>query len=123
MRQAATALIEKDGLFLSVSRKTDPNLLGFPGGLVDSGETIEEAMIRELYEETGLKALEFEFFYKDYDGYDFETTCFIVTKYEGEAYSKEAGVVSWVEKDKLETGPFAWYNKKVFEKYFNVLMI
>ena len=27
---------------------------GFPAGLVDDGETIEEATIRELYEETGL---------------------------------------------------------------------
>lgn len=42
-----------------------------------------------------------------------------MTKFEGEAYSKEAGVVEWVEKEKLLDPPFGWYNKKVFEKYLN----
>lgn len=118
MREAAVALIEKDGLFLSVSRKNDATKRGFPGGQVDSGETVEEAMKRELWEETGLKALEYEKFFVDYDGFDFQTTCFLVSKFEGEAYSKEAGVVEWVEKEKLFDLPFGWYNKKVFEKYF-----
>lgn len=118
MRQAAVALIEKDGLFLSVSRKNDPNLRGYAGGQVDPGETIEQAMVRELYEETGLKALEYTEFFKDNDGYDFETTCFLVTKFEGEAYSKEKGVVEWVSRALLEEHPFGWFNKKVFVKYF-----
>lgn len=119
MRQAAVALIEKDGLFLSVSRKNDATKRGFAGGQVDPGETSAEAMVRELFEETGLIAKEYEFFFKDYDGYDFETSCFLVTKFEGEAYSKEAGVVEWVEKEKLLDMPFGWFNKKVFEKYLN----
>lgn len=32
----------------------------FPAGLVDEGETIEEAAIRELYEETGLNAVKYK---------------------------------------------------------------
>lgn len=119
MRQAAVALIERNGLFLSVSRKNDATKRGFPGGSREENESLEEAMVRELFEETGLKALEWTEFFKDYDGYDFETTCFLVTKFDGNAYSKEKGVVEWVAKKLLEEGPFAWYNKKVFEKYFN----
>ena len=118
MRQAAVALIEKHGLFLSVSRKDDPNIRGFAGGSCNENEDPSDAMVRELYEETGLIAREYEFFFKDYDGHDFETTCFLVTKYEGNAFQKEDGVVEWVEREKLETGPFGWYNKKVFEKFF-----
>lgn len=114
MKQAAVALIERNGLFLSVSRKYDTSMLGLPGGAVEN-ESIEEAMVRELFEETGLKAIAYQEFYKDNDGYDFETTCFLVTQCDGEAYSKEAGVVEWVEKEKLCVGPFAWFNKKVFE--------
>lgn len=33
--------------------------LGFPAGLIDSGETVEEAACRELFEETGLKVTRF----------------------------------------------------------------
>ena len=32
------------------------NLWKFPGGLVDQGETIEKAAIREVWEETGIRA-------------------------------------------------------------------
>jgi 8-oxo-dGTP pyrophosphatase MutT (NUDIX family) len=66
MRHAAVALIEKDGLFLSVSRKDDPNVRGFAGGSLMPLETPGNAMVRELYEETGLIAKEYEFFFKDY---------------------------------------------------------
>lgn len=118
MKQAAVALIEKDGLFLSVSRKNDPNIRGFAGGSVNDGETIEEAMVRELFEETGLRATSYEEFFKDNDGI-FETTCFLVQEYEGEAYSKETGIVEWVKKEQLCVGPFAWYNTQVFAKYLH----
>ena len=116
MKQAVVALIEKDGLFLSVSRKDNLLMLGLPGGSVEN-ETLEEAMVREVYEETGVKVLTYSLFFKDNDGFDFETTCFLVSYYEGEAYSKEEGLVEWVEKEKLFGEPFGWYNKKVFEYY------
>jgi len=32
------------------------HLWKFPGGLVDEGETIEEACVREIWEETGIKS-------------------------------------------------------------------
>ena len=36
----------------------------FPAGLIDEGETVEEASKRELFEETGLKCLSFEYLIK-----------------------------------------------------------
>ena len=46
-----------DGKILLVKRKTEPEIgkLSIPGGHVDIGESLESAVERELYEETGLR--------------------------------------------------------------------
>lgn len=55
---AAVAAILEDpsGKLLFLERARDPGkgLLGLPGGFADPGETLEEAVARELHEETGL---------------------------------------------------------------------
>lgn len=38
-----------------LQKRGDKNLWGFPGGAVELGESLEEAVIREIFEETGLK--------------------------------------------------------------------
>lgn len=119
MRQAAVALIEKNGLFLSVSRKNDASLKGLPGGKCDNFEKLNETMVRELFEETGVLALEYSEFFKQEKDDDFETTAFIITKYINEPFSKELGVVEWVSRSALEVGPFGEFNKNLFRKYFN----
>jgi 8-oxo-dGTP diphosphatase len=50
------AVIERDGKFLVARRLKDTHLAGlweFPGGKVDRGETLEEALRREITEELG----------------------------------------------------------------------
>ena len=46
--------LEKRGITL-IKRKNPPYGWALPGGFVDYGETVENAAIREAYEETGLK--------------------------------------------------------------------
>ncbi|WP_422370766.1 NUDIX hydrolase [Hoeflea sp.] len=55
---AVSVALERDGRFLLVLRANAPaqDLYAFPGGRVDPGETLEQAALRELEEETGLKA-------------------------------------------------------------------
>lgn len=55
---AVSAVMRKEGRFLLVLRGRAPakGLLAFPGGRVKEGETMEEAVRRELLEETGLEA-------------------------------------------------------------------
>lgn len=55
---AVSAAIVKEGRFLLVKRARAPaaGLFAFPGGRVEPGETPEEAVRRELTEETGVEA-------------------------------------------------------------------
>ncbi|HWL06088.1 MAG TPA: NUDIX hydrolase [Xanthobacteraceae bacterium] len=53
---AASAMVLREGRLLLVRRARPPahGLFTFPGGVVEIGETVEEALIREVAEETGL---------------------------------------------------------------------
>jgi len=110
---AATALIYKnvilDGKVLGVSRKTDPNDFGLPGGKVDEGETLYDAMVREVKEETGLTVLKAKplFFREDTD---FVAVVYLVEQYYGEISTDEAGAVKWIDFEKLKQGSFGDYN-------------
>lgn len=57
IKLSADIIIEyPDGEIVLVKRKNEPfkNMWAIPGGMVDEGETAEEAAIREAKEETGL---------------------------------------------------------------------
>lgn len=45
---------KKPGQLLAVCRPSNRDLICFPGGKLEAGETSLEGMVREVYEETGL---------------------------------------------------------------------
>ncbi|MBK8032803.1 MAG: NUDIX domain-containing protein [Chloroflexi bacterium] len=56
IRTGCAALIwNNDKTEILLTRRTDNGLWCLPGGGVDPGETVEEACIREVWEETGLQ--------------------------------------------------------------------
>lgn len=59
------AVIEREGKYLLIDRVKPP--LGFAGvaGHVDNGESPEEALIREVMEESGLKIQSFELLFEE----------------------------------------------------------
>jgi len=73
---AVIAVVLRGEEILLVCRKTPPDagMWGFPGGKMEFGETIEQAAVRELLEETGVIAeaegvlTVLDSFHKDADG-------------------------------------------------------
>lgn len=55
MQVRVTGILVEDGQILLVKQKvTSERAWSLPGGRVEQGETLEEAMVREIEEETGL---------------------------------------------------------------------
>ena len=56
-RRAVIALLERDGKVLVIRRSEQvvaPGRICFPGGSVEAGETLEQALVREMKEELSL---------------------------------------------------------------------
>jgi ADP-ribose pyrophosphatase YjhB (NUDIX family) len=51
-------ILEQEGKVLLIERKNPPHGWALPGGFVDFGETVSEAVHRETAEETGLRLTE-----------------------------------------------------------------
>lgn len=110
---AACALIDTDGRILLAQRPEGKNLAGlweFPGGKVESGETPEDALIRELQEELGiitkhacLAPLTFASY--AYEKFHLLMPLYICRRYEGIARSMEGQALKWVKPKDLRAYP------------------
>lgn len=108
---SCTVIMDPTGKFLGVSRKHNPGDFGFPGGHIEKGETPEQAAVRELEEETGLRCSNLEKLITLNDG---KTKVYVFTcTAEGEIDTDESGVVRWVEPNDLVNGSFGDQNRIV----------
>ena len=88
----------------------------FPGGKIESGETPEQAVIRELQEEVGidaeapvlLKTLEHRFPDRIITLY-----FFLVEEWQGEPYGKEGQPKRWVKQSELKAEDFPPANEAI----------
>lgn len=127
MRLTTLCYIEKDGAWLMLHRTKKENdqshdkWLGV-GGKFEDGESPEECILREVFEETGLKLTRYVFrgivtFVSD----RWETEymhLFTATEYEGEPGECSEGVLEWVPKEKV-TDLKLWEGDKLFLNRLN----
>jgi 8-oxo-dGTP diphosphatase len=110
---AACALIDPDGRVLVAQRPEGKSMAGlweFPGGKVEAGERPEEALIRELGEELGIRVKEaclapFSFASHAYDAFHLLMPLFVCRRWEGTVAAKEHRALKWLLPRDLGTLP------------------
>lgn len=82
-----------------LDEEVDPGIVCLPGGHVRKGESIEDALKREMLEELGIEVKEVEFvcknFYVASNGERQNAYCFRITNYHGNFVCKSAQEIFW----------------------------
>lgn len=110
---SAVALIDVDGRILLAQRPAGKSMAGlweFPGGKVETGETPEQALIRELQEELGINTwasclAPLTFASHAYDDFHLLMPLFACRKWEGTPQSREQQELKWVYAKDLRNYP------------------
>lgn len=107
---SAVALIDVDGRILIAQRPEGKAMAGlweFPGGKVETGETPEAALIRELHEELGIDTWQsclapLTFASHAYPDFHLLMPLFVCRKWEGTPISRENQQLKWVRVTELK---------------------
>ncbi len=110
---AACALVDADNRVLIAQRPPGKSMAGlweFPGGKIEAGETPEETLVRELYEELGIKTwpsclAPLTFASHAYDSFHLLMPLYICRRFEGMAHAREGQVLKWVRTGALRDYP------------------
>lgn len=108
MEKTIVCYLACDGKYLMLYRnkkKIDPNKDKWitVGGHTEENETKEEACIREVYEETGFRLLDFKHLGQVLFTGDFEQSMdiFVSHSFEGQMHECDEGELAWFTKDEI----------------------
>ena len=118
---AVGVVVREDGAIL-IARRPDHLHMGgrweFPGGKVESGETVQQALTRELREEVAIEVKELQPLTEIRHEYT-EKSVFLdtwwVTRFSGEAKGLEGQEVRWVPFAALDDYQFPEANLEIIE--------
>ena len=110
---SAVALIDIDGRVLLAQRPEGKSMAGlweFPGGKVESGETPEAALIRELREELGIDTsasclAPLAFASHSYDDFHLLMPLFACRRWKGNVIPLEGQTLKWVRAGDFKSYP------------------
>lgn len=114
--------LERDGAYLMLHRVKKENDLNHDkwigiGGKFEEGESPEECLIREAWEETGLTLTDYQyrgivtFVSDEWEGEYMHL--YTATGWTGELKECDEGVLEWISREKMKTLP-QWEGDKIF---------
>ncbi len=105
--RVSAALIRQNGRYLLTRRKPQTHLGGlweFPGGKCEAGESLEDCVCREVWEELGIKVnlpVYAMSHYHEYPEKTVDLTFFECTTFEGEPKARDCADFRWVSPDEF----------------------
>lgn len=110
---SAVALIDADGRVLLNQRPEGKHLAGmweYPGGKVESGESPERALIREIREELGVELCErcfapLSFVSHAYEEFQLLMLLYVAHRWEGIPQSREGQALTWKRPAEMRAMP------------------
>lgn len=122
MIDVAVGVIIEDGKVLVAKRHQQQHQGGlweFPGGKVETGETPEKALVREIEEELSITPLKFSSFLRIEHGYQDKSVrlhIYTISHFSGEAKHNEGQEMRWIALSDLNSYAFPAANQPIIKK-------